>query len=448
MDERDRIIEKQSAIIAEQSATIAEQSVTIAKLQIRIQELERRLNLDSTNSSKPPSSDGLRKKPSPQSLRQKSEKPSGGQEGHKGCTLEQVAEPTKVISHRVETCQNCGKSLVNQDLERVIKRQIFDIPEPKIEVTEHQAEVKQCTCGYCNTALFPSDVRAPVQYGPRVKAFAIYLSTQQLIPEDRLKETFADLFSLPISTATLTSINEKFSTIVEPYQEQVLEELKKAPVKHLDETGLRIAGKTHWLHVISDANQTHYRPSLKRKNLLNNVVGTVVHDHWKPYFQLPEVTHALCNAHHLRELKAVEEQEKEPWAGMMAQFLRLAVRFKNPPVERLSKLYDNILARGFKFHESQPPLDGRKNKRRVGHNLLRRLRKFKPAVLRFLTDSTIPFSNNQAEQDLRMMKVKQKISQGFRTMHGAEIFCTIRGFISTARKQKFNILEAIQSAYG
>ena len=428
MDEKDKKIQKLEDLVN--------------KLLARIEELERMLGLNSSNSSKPPSSDGFRKQPKPTSLRLKGQKPSGGQKGHKGHTLTQVETPTAIVTHYVKQCGACDKSLKAQKPMHVVKRQVFDIPEPKIEVTEHQAEVKVCKCGHTTVASFPAGVTGPVQYGIRVKTLATYLSNQQLIPEDRLQETFLDIFGLPISTATLAKINNDMGTILEKHQEQVFEQLKHEPSKHFDESGFRIAAKTNWLHVISTPTLTHYRVSAKRKDLPEGFKGIGVHDHWKPYFQMEGMEHALCNAHHLRELKSLEEIEKEPWAFQMSRFLRLLSRLTDPPLERVFKLYDQIVARGLAFHEHQTSMGGRK--KRIGHNLLLRLKNFKDAVLRFLTNPGVPFTNNQAEQDIRMMKVKQKISGGFRGMDGAKTFCTIRGFISTKRKQSHNIFQALQ----
>jgi transposase len=383
----------------------------------------------------------LRKKPAPKSLRVKGKNPSGGQKGHKGHTLAHAEDPTHTIVHGVFECAACQSSLSAFPAERVIKRQVFDIPMPAVEVIEHRAEVKVCTCGHQTIAAFPAGINSPVQYGPRVKALAVYLSNQQLIPEDRLQQIFEDLFTLPIATATLATINREFADRVASIQEQVLSDLKAAAVKGADESGLRIGGKTQWLHTLSSETATHYRVSEKRGDLLEEIQGVLVHDHWKPYFTLSGVEHSLCNAHHLRELKALEEIEKESWAFNMSKLLRLLSRIKDPPQERVMKLYDRIIESGLNFHESQPPLAGRK--RRVGHNLLLRLRDFKGATLRFLTTPGVPFTNNQSEQDIRMIKIKQKISGCFRTTRGAEIFCTIRGFLSTQRKKGINSFQAI-----
>lgn len=434
MDEKDKRIQELERIVEAQAALIQ-------KLEARIAELERRLGLDSSNSSKPPSSDGLGRKS--RSLRVKGKNPSGGQKGHKGHTLTQVVNPDQIVSHKVDHCEVCQISLEDIQASSVIKRQVFDIPVPRIEITEHQAEVKLCSCGHMNRAGFPEAVQAPVQYGPRVKALAVYLSIQQLIPEDRLEAVFSDLFSLSVSTATLASINQEIGQKIDPLQENVLEVLKNADVKHLDETGFGIGKKTQWLHVISNPLATHYRAREKRGDLLEDLKGILVHDHWKPYFQVKDVLHSLCNAHHLRELKALEDFEKEPWSFKMSRLLRLASRLKDPPISRIVELYDRIVVEGLAFHEQQPSLGKLHKKRRKGHNLVLRLRDFKNCVLRFLEIQGVPFTNNQAEQDIRMMKVKQKISGGFRTFQGAETFCTIRGFLSTCRKQGLNLFQSL-----
>jgi transposase len=428
----------------------------IANLTERISELERRLGLNSGNSSKPPSSDGLRKKPAPKSLRPKGEKKSGGQEGHQGHTLKQVDSPDHIIFHAVESCSSCSTNLRDVKADRVQKRQVFDIPEPKINVTEHQAEVKTClNCGQETSAIFPKDVNAPAQYGDRIKAFTIYFQYQQFIPEDRLADVFEDIFGLPISTATMAKIGSRFSGQLDRIEEEVISFINTSEVKGVDESGFRVSGKTQWLHVLSHEKATHYRFAQKRGDLPLGLSGTVVHDHFKPYYSLPDVKHALCNAHHLRELRALEEIEKEPWASKMYKFLIAVGELSHDGHcrEELQKFiheeYDKIISEGLLFHESQPPLakksTGRK-KRRVGHNLLIRLRDYKLDALRCLSDPLVPFTNNQSERDIRMIKVKQKISGGFKTEKGAQIFCKIRSFMSTAKKQQLNLLDSIASA--
>jgi transposase len=445
MDEKDKQI-------ADLEAALAARDALIAKLLTRIEELERRRGLNSKNSSKPPSSDGL-KKPSPQSLREKSGKPSGGQKGHKGDTLKQVAQPDEVVPHATTRCPRCAADLEQSTVIGIRKRQVFDIPEPRVQVSEHQAQITHCPCCQCQVmADFPQHVQAPVQYGPRIKALSVYLHQQQMIPEDRLEVLFQDVFSLPVSATTLANNSHAFAEQIAPLTQVIAQTLRTAPVKHLDESGVRVAAKLHWLHVLSNSQWTYYRVAEKRGDIPQGLTGTLVHDHFKPYYRLDNVTHALCGAHHLRELKALEEIEKEPWAKRMSRLLRGACHQANQGavpaarVARIERLYDSIVLRGISFHEAQTSLTrglrGRQ-KRRTGHNLAIRLRDYKDDALRFLFHSNVPFTNNQAEQDVRMIKVKQKISGGFRTLSGAQIFASTRTFLSSMRKQGVNLFQAI-----
>lgn len=447
-------------------ALVKAQAAEIAALRARIAELERRLGLNSSNSGKPPSSDGLKKPSRVTSLREPSGKKPGGQKGHKGETLRQVVDPDTIIDHYPQACTDCGSALTPAMSTGHGGRQVFDQPEPRpLVVTEHRAHDCQCaTCGTQTRASFPDGVNAPVQYGQRITAFVLYLLHYQLLPEDRLAELMADLFGVKMVAATIARMSQSGAERLQDLARAVCTLVAGAPVKHMDETGFRIGGKTQWLHVASTTLLTFYRVCAKRGSLLANVVGIVVHDHWKPYYTMPSVLHALCNAHHLRELKALVEIEKEEWARKMQRLLRRAchvtnrardrdVALKPRLVERFESCYDTILAEGFAFHDAQSPLApvipqaGRKNRgrtpRRTGHNLLLRLATRKQDALRFLHDPAVPFSNNQAERDARMMKVKQKISGGFRCDASAGDFAIIRSIIATAKKQGWNIIHAL-----
>jgi transposase len=343
-------------------------------------------------------------------------------------------------------------------------RQVFDLPQPQpLVVTEHRVHDCQCpACGAKTRAMFPDGVNAPVQYGPRITAFVIYLLHFQLLPENRLATLMADLFGVKVATATIARMSRTCAERLRGFVETVRDLVAGAPVKHMDETGFRISGKTQWLHVASTTLLTFYRVCAKRGSLLANVVGIVVHDHWKPYYTIEGVLHALCNAHHLRELKALVEIEKEGWARKMQRLLRRACHVTNRARERgvplrprliecFERRYDAILAEGLAFHETQLPLvrvvikGNRRGRapRRTGHNLLLRLAKRKQDTLRFLRDPTVPFTNNESERDGRMMKLRQKISGGFRSLQGAMDFALIRSFLSTARKQGWNIIDAL-----
>ena len=459
MDDKDALIKQLIASNEQLIARNAELEALVYSQAAEIEKLKNQLNKNSTNSSKPPSSDGLSRPNRSQSLRPKGKNKSGGQKGHRGHTLLQTTKPDYIVSHDVSVCSGCLKDLSTVSPLGTIKRQVFDIPLPKVEVTEHQALVKECPhCLAKVTGDFPSGVTAPVQYGSNIKSFALYLQHQHFIPEDRLQELFSDLFGVKLATATLNSFTEKLHNGLNDFEQNVLTSVNQSAVKHLDETGFRIGGKTQWLHVASTDLLTYYHVNAKRKALLPELGGTVVHDHWKPYYQLENVSHSLCNAHHLRELNVFIES-KELWAKKMKRFLLLGLKYRQhygdkpiPPdkIDRLIELYHTILTQGLDYHEALPafsdkPKRGRM-KHRPGHNLLFRLRDYCGDVLRFLTDPDVPFTNNQAERDIRMMKCKQKVSGGFRTSTGAEQFARIRGFISTARKQQWNILESITNA--
>jgi len=447
-------------------ALVRAQAAEIEILKARIAELERRLGLNSANSGKPPSSDGLKKPARVRSSREPSDKPTGGQKGHKGETLLQVAEPDSVVDHFPPSCAACGAAVTPAMSSGHSARQVFDLPEPRpLVVTEHRAHDCLCAgCGAHTRASFPDEVNAPVQYGPRIAAFVIYLLHYQLLPEDRLAELMADLFGVKLVAATIARMSRTCAACLQDFVAAVRDLVAGAAVKHMDETGFRIGGKTQWLHVASTAWLTFYRVCARRGSLLANVVGVVVHDHWKPYYTMPGVLHALCNAHHLRELKALIDIEKEDWARKMHRLLRRACHAVNLARERggvlkprliasFERRYDAIVAEGLAFHEAQSPLlpitqtqggkrRGRK-RRRTGHNLLLRLASRKQDVLRFLSDPNVPFTNNQAERDGRMMKVKQKISGGFRSLEGATDFAIVRSFISTAKKQAWNVIQAL-----
>lgn len=451
-------------VIPEIQELLASKDRRIAELEALVAELLRRLGLDSTNSSKPPSSDGLKKKPrAPRSLRGKSGKPSGGQEGHAGDTLRQVAKPDFVVPHEARACERCCSPLDPKSRIAVEKRQVFDLPERLLLVTEHQASVHRCAhCRWVTKAAFPEGVVSPAQYGERFKATAVYLNVQQMIPEDRTAQTMSDIFGAPrVCSASVVAWVEKKAGELTPVYERIGERVAGEKVRCLDETGYRIGGKLQWLHTTSSLCFTFYRAGEKRGDIPRDLKeGVVVHDHFKPYNGLVEVDHAFCNAHILRELEGVIEFEKEPWAELMRAVLleaNAAVRAAREagkralPTEQVKAFVERYWAAvrlGLAYHRQLPKLETKsktrgRRKQRLGHNLLDRLKKFKTETLRFLTDFDVPFTNNLAEQDLRMMKVKMKISGGFRTLEGARIFALLRSVVSTARKQRFNILQIL-----
>jgi len=437
-------------------ALIAAQAAQIAALTARIAELERRLGQDSSNSGKPPSSDGLKRPVRVRSLREPSGKPPGGRKGHPGNTLRQTETPDAVVDHYPQACAGCGMGLMAAMASGHTARQVFDLPEPRPPVvTEHRAHECRCPgCGQRTKAAFPAGVAAPVQYGPRISAVAVYLLHGQFVPEDRVAELMRDLFGVRLVAATIAQMSRSCADRLASFAQAVRDHVTAAKVKHLDETGFRIGGQTRWLHVASTALLTVYRPCDRRGLVWDNVTGIAVHDHWKPYYTMTGVLHALCNAHHLRELKALIEIDKEDWALQMQILLRRAchaanlanarsVRLKPRLIARIERRYDAIVAAGLAFHMNLPRLLRAQRRgwkpRRPGHNLLARFQLRRDDVLRFLHDPDVPFTNNQAERDIRMMKLRQKISGGFRSRAGAEIFAVIRSVLSTARKQGWDL---------
>jgi len=439
-----------------------------------IKELQARLSKDSHNSSKPPSSDGLGKKPlRTESLRKKGQKPNGGQPGHKGHTLIATETPDKTTIHEVEQCEHCRVPLKNVEVSGFEKRQVFDIPAIRIEVTAHHAEIKICPkCGHENQAQFPNGVNKSVQYGNGIKTWASYFSNQHFIPVERTAQIFEDLVNHRVSEATILKASEELSECVSPATEVIKEKLKASDTLHLDESGLRVKGKLHWLHVTSTPQLTHYKIHAKRgkeamdeMGILEDFKGTAVHDHWKPYFKYDHFNHALCNAHHLRELKFIEKQFSQSWAPKMANLLREIKKDVDKAKEanaaslllekqnHFEDKYDEIVKEGFKENPRPPPEKepevkkrGRK-KQTPPINFLQRLRDYKTDVLAFMYNFQVQFDNNQAERDIRMVKVKQKVSGCFRTLDGAQRFSEVRGYISTARKNAKNVFDAIKDAF-
>ena len=400
----------------------------------------------------------------PKSLRGKSGKTSGGQEGHAGGTLRQVGEPDFVAPHVACVCEHCRSPLDPESAIDVEKRQVFDLPERPLLVTEHQASIHRCEhCRRVTKAKFPDGVVSATQYGERFRAAAIYLNIQQLIPEDRTAQALSDLFGAPtVCPASVVGWVGKKDQELQQVYARIGERVAEAKVRHLDETGYRVAGKLQWLHTTSSLTHTFYRAGEKRGAVPEELQGgVVVHDHFRPYCgRMDKVDHAFCNSHVLRELEGLIEFDHEPWPELMRDLLleaNAAVReareagakaLAPEKVEAFVERYWAAVRLGLAFHRELPKLEGKPGKRqkkRPGHNLLDRLKKFKTETLRFLTDFDVPFTNNLAEQDLRMMKVRMKISGSFRTLEGAQIFARLRSIVSTARKQGFNILQVLSA---
>jgi len=452
----------------------------IAQLRDRIEELEaevRRLQqqakTDSHTSSKPPSTDQSRRTRQTHSRRTRSGRSPGGQRGHPGNTLAPTDTPDHIIRHPLTICPQCGGDLVGVEVEALQHRQVVDLPAIRLDVTEHQAETKRCPhCHATSSAAFPLDVDGPVQYGERLKGLLVYLHQYQLLPYHRSCELIEDVWGQSVSEGTLANANGQCYETLAPVEQAIIEYLQAADVVNFDETSLFEQGERRWLHSASTAEVTYYFPHAKRgkdgsdaAGVLPKFHGRAVHDHWPTYQMYQEMEHAFCNAHHLRELDRAVEQDDAPWAAKMRDLLcRINARVEEAKAQGLPRLpreetrmfyewYCSILFDAYVQEaadideEAQPPPSGKRRKQSKEHNLRDRLYRDAFETLAFMYDFRVPFDNNLAERDIRMTKVKQKISGGFRSSQGLEQFCRIRGFISTLKKQGGNVLEALRASF-
>jgi len=433
----------------------------------RVKELEARINKDSHNSSKPPSSDGLSKKPCPKSLRKEGAKRSGGQPGHPGKTLHLSEAPTQTVPHAPSTCSGCGHGLDEVDACGSERRQVFDLPKLDLDIIEHLSLHKTCPgCGQLNRGAFPDGVAQPVQYGPKVKSVLVYLTNYQLLPWERATKMLSDLYGASLSQGVLQNALQQCKQALDPITQTIKDSLVRAKLAHFDETGLRVEGSLRWLHVASNQTLTHYERNDKRGQIAMDEIGILpefqgkaVHDGLRSYFAY-DCSHQLCNAHHLRELTFLVEQHQQVWAqemktllvqikeqvdtarqqGLVALNLLTTAMFENR--------YSKLIGDGY----AENPEAERTGKRgrpaqSKGRNLVNRLDQNRAAVLAFMYDFEVPFDNNLAERDLRMIKVRQKISGAFRTSQGADTFAQIRGYISTMRKQGHNPLDVLERVF-
>ena len=446
------------ALIKAQAQRIQGLEAQSVLLHARIEELEARLNQNSSNSNRPPSSDGEKKKPA---LPRKKGKKRGGQSGHKGKTLEMVEQPDVVVEHAPQRCQ-CGHDLVDVPKYDYMKRQVFDLPQPKLEVTEHRVQV--CICPACHKAQegqFPSDVKASVQYGHGVRSLSVLLNNAYGLSFSRIRQFFADVFGYELNESTQVTANDTCYEALADSEQVTRQQLLSSLVNHYDETGLRVAGKNYWLHTCSNHQFTHLFVHEKRgKEALNSEAsilphyqGWAVHDCWSSYFGYEQCRHALCGAHLLRELQALTERNSY-WASRMQHLLLAAYAESDQgqgvvsDFDFLGRRYDYICRIADK--EEPPPLQrykGKRPKKTKGRNLLDRLVKHKDAVLAFAQYPEVPFTNNQAERDIRPAKIKQKIAGCFRTYEGAQVYARIQAFISTARKQQLNVFKELNATF-
>ena len=460
--------EQLAALVVEQAAVIDQLRGRVAELDAEVAELGRRLAQNSRNSSRPPSSDGLAKPPAPQSLRRPSGREPGGQPGHRGEHLAQVEVPDEIIEHLPSVCAGCHGDLHDAVEVASVWRQVFDLPEIRLRVCEHRARRLRCSCGHETTAEFPATVCAPTQYGPRVRALGLYLIAAQHLPYQRAARLLSDWVGADISAGTLASFMARGAEDLQPFLDEVHAQITRSAVVHFDETGARAAGRLRWLFCASTDTATFYSlhdkrgfDGLNHAGVLPSFTGIAVHDGFKPYRRYTHAQHALCNVHHLRELLGIIEQHpddpKQAWAVRMDRLLRdlhnAVARARASGEDWLDARelagyranYEQIIAQG---NHDNPPGTIPTGKRGVirqtpARNLLTRLDRDREHVLRFAYDFRVPFDNNQAERDIRMIKLQQKISGCWRTIAGAEQFLALRAYLSTTAKNRLAAAPAL-----
>lgn len=449
-------IEECHSLIKNLLLIIKKQQEEIDLLKQEVSALKARLNQNSQNSNRPPSSDGYQK-PNPQPAWKKKKKRKGGQLGHRGKTLKRVGEPDVVVDCEPVGCQ-CGMTDWTQEVEIAETRQVFELPEPRLEVIEYRRMKRRCRCGQVSGGEFPAAVAASVQYGERVQAMVSLLSVGGCLSFGKIGQLFVDLYGYQLNTATAQTMVQRTSSVMP--MEVIKSEIIKSAVVNVDETGIKENGKLKWLHTASTANLTYQYVHSNRgkaamkdeKSILPFFTGVAVHDCWESYFGFSQMSHAICNAHLLRELTGIIENEQSVWGSKMKDLLMEMYRVSDDGKgviedrEGYTNRYQEILALA---EVEEPPAEKvnpkGKWKRSKGRNLLERLRKYEEAVLRFARQAEVPFTNNQAERDIRQVKVKQRTSSGFRAESGSQSFSRIHSFISSLRKQERKVFEELQA---
>jgi transposase len=448
--------------VSQYEATIAELRLENSLLKTENAELKARLSKNSSNSHKPPASDGYAKtKPA---IPKESKGAVGGQVGHTGKTLQMITSPDETFKHFAQICSACSANLAESHVFKLgSKHQVFDLPPQKLQVTEHQLFVSQCSCGCQTKAILPSHLSAsPTQYGPNIQSLAVYLNTDFKIPFNKISTLFTDLYGYRFNAATAFSANRRAYEILEPIEAEIKNEITLAQVAFADETGISCNGALNWLHDTSTAQFTYLFVHPKRgklaiesdKSILLNCKNYLMHDCWASYFALSNVKHLICNAHLIRELQALIEN-KSLWAEAMQKYLLNLYQITKQQVlskellPNFVKEFHQICQKGFQEEPIPPPNKGQRGrvKKSKGRNLLERLSANQDAILSFAFHEGLPFTNNQAERDLRAVKTKLKVSACFRTEDGANHYARIQGFISTMRKHGLNPFQQLQAVF-
>jgi transposase len=432
----------------------------LAQAQERIAELEDRLRKTSRNSSVPPSADGLAKPPRSRSLRKKTGRKPGGQDGHPGTTLAQVARAAREVRHEPACCGRCGAGLAGRPVTGIERRQVFDLPPVTVQVTEHQLIERECGCGQRTRGAAPEGAEAPVQYGPRIAAVIIYLYIGQFLSRKRTAQALAELFGVPLSPGTVAGITARAAGKLDGFLERVRGNIAASDVAGFDETGFRVAGRLHWVHCARTSKHTllmvhprRGRQAMEAMGILPSFTGIAVHDAWAPYDTYGSPDHQLCCAHALRELQAVTDSAPEGewcWAAQAADALTTIQDLVSAAITQGRDGVDPAaLAPQMHRYRSAVLLGARQTAARSSklmrkhHALACRLRDRQDDYLRFTADWRVPADNNGSERDIRMTKLKQKVSGCLRTLAGAQQFCAIRSYLSTAAKHGLPFFTAL-----
>jgi transposase len=443
----------------ELAALVVAQAEQIGRLQAEVGELRRQLGQNSRNSLKPPSSDSPFAKPAPRSLRGKSGRKPGGQQGHPGATLAQISDPDATVRHEPGPCGGCGGELADAPEAGMERRQVFDLPPLRVRVTEHQLITRRCACGVMTCGAAPEGVTAPVQYGPRISAIVLYLYVGQFLSKKRTAAALAELFGTPVSEGTVATMATRAADKLGEFLGLVTDRLAGAEVVGFDETGLRVAGRLHWVHCARTGKYTLITCHPKRgkagidaAGVLSQFHGVAVHDAWAPYDTYLDVTHQLCCAHALRELAGVTETTPESswcWASQAADALVAMQTLVTDAIAAATAIDTDALTTQIHHYRSAAQLGLTQTAARSDavmrkhHALARRLINRQDDYLRFTRDWRVPPDNNGSERDIRMIKLRQKVSGCLRTLTGAQQFCAIRSYLSTAAKHSKHFFDAL-----
>jgi transposase len=447
------------AELAESRAALGRAVEELARAGERIAELEARLRQTPRNSSRPPSSEGLGK-PSPRSLRKKSGRKPGGQDGHEGRTLAQAARPDREVRHEPACCGRCGAGLAGRPVTGVERRQVFDLPEAAVTVTEHQLVERECGCGQRTRGAVPQGAEGPVQYGPRIAAVIVYLHAGQFLSKNRTAQALAELFGIPLSSGTVAALTARAAGQLGGFLEHARGQIAASRVAGFDETGFRVAGRLHWVHCARTGKYTllmvHPKrgtEAMKAMGVLPSFAGVAVHDAWAPYDTYTGPEHQLCCAHALRELQAVTDAALAGqwcWAAQAAEALTAMQDLVREAAGQGRDTADPAaLAAQIRLYRSAALAGASQTSARSGalmkkHNALaRRLLDRQDDYLRFTRDFSVPPDNNGSERDIRMTKLKQKVSGCLRTLTGARQFCALRSYLSTAAKHGLSFFDAL-----